>query len=260
MRTSHALGFGTLAIMVGAGGWLGCSSKTNTPATNGGADGGNAITDAGASPLGDGGDGGDAGDTDAGDDAAPPDDAGPQPSCDDYCKSIMTSCTGTLGDDAGIAQYGSTEGCLNLCGAIGGGTLGDQTGDSVGCRLSHAAAAKTDPRTQCAKAGSTGGGTCDDESDAGDRGRCAAFCNRTVSLCTQANGVDPIPYADFDGCMASCGKSYAFDPNQPELTAMGNTLNCRQYHLVLAYESTDGASPAVYHCPHLGFPASAFCR
>jgi hypothetical protein len=253
MRSAHAFGFGMVAMLAGAGSWLGCSATTSPASVA--TDAGSAAPDSGPAPDAD------AGDTDADDGAAPStDDGGAQPSCDEYCKSMMTSCTGTLGDDAGTAQYASTEGCLNLCGAIGGGSPGDTTGDSIYCRLSHAAAAKTDPRTQCAKAGSTGGGACNDDSDAGDHGRCAAFCNRAVALCTQANGVDPIPFADFDGCMSSCGKNFAFDPTQPELTEMGNTLNCRQYHLVLAYESTDGGSPAVYHCPHLAFPASAFCR
>lgn len=255
MRTAHALGFGIMATLLGAGSWLGCSSKT-TSSASAGSDAGATTGDAAPSALADA-------DTDAAeasDDAPPPDDAGPQPSCDDYCTTIAANCRGDIASDAGLAQYASREGCLNLCGAIGGGTLGDQTGDSVACRLSHAAAAKSDPRGQCVQAGSTGGGVCNDESDASDNGRCAAFCTRTLSLCTLANGVDPVPYATNDACMAACGSSFKLDPAQPELTQMGNTLNCRQYHLVLAYESTDGSNPAVYHCPHLAFPASAFCR
>jgi hypothetical protein len=213
---------------------------------------------ASGSPASSTGDATNGGDDDGGDDTGAADEPAPDP-CVPYCDHVMSACTGAIATDAGLAQYASRDGCISFCQAIDPGAPGDQRGDSVACRDHHALLAKNEPAARCAFAGSTGGGVCDDDSDAGDRGRCAAFCKRTTALCTKDNGVDPVPFdASADDCLVACGAAFRFDPTAPELAQRGNTLNCRQYYLVLAYDDAGGGAP--YHCQHVAFPASDFCR
>jgi hypothetical protein len=191
--------------------------------------------------------------------ANPDDDAPPQPMCDEYCSKVMAACTGTFGQTGSKAQFASMNGCQNMCNAIGSGDFTDMAGtDSLGCRLNQLAPGGAG----CNAAGPTGGGVCNSQDDAGDQGRCATFCQLATSLCTPDNGVSPPPFADMNTCLAQCGTKFLFDPSKPEMTPSGNTLNCRQYYLVLAYEVDDAgmSSAAPYQCPHLGWPATAFCE
>jgi hypothetical protein len=237
----------TGALLVAAVAVYGCSSSSSQGAP---------LTTGCGSQDGSAGDGGaEAGDN-GGDDGATP----PTPDCTSYCMAIAAACPGNFGAAGSQAQYPSNDGCLNLCQILSPGAFGDQPGvDSLGCRLGE-----LDAGGACAAAGSTGGGVCNDPTtslaDGGnDNGRCASFCSGVMSVCVAANGVNPQPYVSYDTCMAACGTSYRFDPAQAELTTAGNTLNCRQYHLLLAFDGNDGGSYTA-QCPGLGYPASAFCR
>lgn len=247
MKRNQSLGLAATFLLLG-GAVLGCSAKASSSPV---ADAAVAlVTEAGV----------DAG-VEAGDEAGDEVDAGPTPQCGEYCDAIMANCSGALGTAGSNAQYGSKEGCLNQCQQINSGDYTDRDGaDSLGCRLTHAKSASSGAAAHCASAGASGGGVCNDVTmDAGADSRCMSFCNQTLALCTKDNGVDPQPYLDSDTCMRACGTSFKFDSAQAELTQTGNTLNCRQYHLIMAYDASDGGT-AVYHCPHLAFPASAFCR
>lgn len=199
----------------------------------------------------------DAGGTDDASDNVPDDVADP---CSAYCATIQSACSGGFGMAGANSQYASAQGCMSFCGGALPTDNSGGTRDTLDCRMTHAGRAKANPASECPIAGTSGGGVCDgDPGDAADRGRCAAFCSRAMQLCTPDNGVSPPPYADEATCMTACGQKFHFDPSQPELTTSGDTLNCRQYYLMLAFDGTGVNTPA-YHCPHLAAPASAFCQ
>jgi hypothetical protein len=69
--------------------------------------------------------------------------------CDGYCGAITAVCTGAN------AQFATMQACLTACTlpTWSCGEPGDMTGNTVFCRLGHAALASGDPAANCAKAG-----------------------------------------------------------------------------------------------------------
>lgn len=160
--------------------------------------------------------------------------------CEAYCTAAMTNC-------AKEKLYPTLATCLAACQDMPPGTPGDATGDSLACRVHHAQDAEDaggGVTTECAAAGPLGNGVCGD--------RCVTFCRMATHGCrTVANPA----FASEEECLASCGpgRDFAFDPDAPELDAVGslNTLNCRNGLVVEAY--LDGlASNAERVCPVLG--------
>lgn len=187
-------------------------------------------------------------------DAAPPppvDAAAPAPpDCTTYCNTIQANCTGAN------AQYPDMAHCMGACGSFAIGKTGDQTGNTLGCRLSHAGAlATTNATTNCPLAGPGGAltslttppGTSNTCGDA-----CTSFCTLDIKACGTTTSVPATgQYVDMNDCLAKCA---AF-PNSDHLysiTSGGDSLACRLYH------STNAAVPgsATVHCPHTG-PAPA---
>lgn len=216
--TRRAIALGATAGVLAIGAWLGCSSSTPSGDT---ADGGQE-----SAPI----------DTSAPDvpvDTTPPDTEAI--TCDNYCARVLKNCTG----DA--AQYADLGTCKKICQALTLGDGGDTSGNTVACRMYHAGApALKAPGFHCAHAGPFGGDTCGT--------RCGAFCLLAGAQCPQAFTTP--------SCDAACGSAFAFSPSAgetPTSPTTGNTLNCREYHLIQAYGSP---SP---HCGHLGVtpPADA---
>jgi hypothetical protein len=146
-------------------------------------------------------------------------------SCDTYCATIAANCT-----DANL-QYADPAFCATSCAGYPVGAATDTSGDTLGCRTYHAAAAATDPATHCPHAGPGGGdGICGTS--------CEAFCDIVVHSCTGANQV----YTDKAACMTACGNFDATTPYTPGAT--GNNLACRLYHATAASADPDT------HCPH----------
>jgi hypothetical protein len=152
------------------------------------------------------------------------------PTCAAYCAKIQMNCTSA--PDAGDnVQYASTQACSDYCmtaAAWPAGATGDQSGNTIGCRLYHAGAAAADPVLHCPHAGPTGGGVCGS--------LCDNYCQLMAKNCTGAN-------AQYDAttCMTKC----AMIPTTGKAGDMaGNTVQCRIYHLSAA------ATDPVLHCPH----------
>jgi hypothetical protein len=146
---------------------------------------------------------------------------GTPPTCVAYCAKIQMNCTG--GDDAGGGnqQYPDTTTCTTYCMTAAmwpAGTIGDTSGNTIGCRLYHAGAAAADPVTHCPHAGPTGGNTCGSW--------CDNYCQLMAKNCTGANAV-----YDAATCMSKCAmlgtQGHANDTT-------GNTVQCRIHYLGLA--------------------------
>lgn len=152
------------------------------------------------------------------------------PTCAQYCAKIAMTCTN--GDGGTHDQYaGAAAQCTQYCSTVAAwpsGTTGQTSGNTIGCRLYHAAAAASDPTLHCPHAGPTGGNVCGTW--------CENYCQLMAKNCTGANAV-----YDAATCMTKC----ASIPTSGQVNATGgNTVQCRIYHLGAA------ASNPTVHCPH----------
>ncbi len=118
------------------------------------------------------------------------------PTCNAYCTAIMANCKGA-GNDAGMGglqQYTTMDNCLNSCKAMPVGTAADQSGNTLGCRLYHAMAAKADPVTHCPHAGPGGAGVCGTN--------CQGYCQIAQMYCAGSSQI----YSSLSDCMSVCAK------------------------------------------------------
>jgi hypothetical protein len=144
------------------------------------------------------------------------------PSCEEYCTLVDDHCTGDL------AQYSGVAACEAVCAAMPPGEVGDELGNTVGCRTYHAIAAAEDADTHCPHAGPSGGMVCGSP--------CESFCTLAAGLCLDGNA----QYADTEACLAEC-MMFPTDSDSIE----GDTYACRMYHLTVAALDPDT------HCPHI---------
>lgn len=241
---------------------LACSSSSPAPATGGGTDSGGE-NDATMTPPSDAGTppGPDTSTTTPPPDSGttPPSEAGPAPlSCTSYCTAVMAACTGAN------AQYQSMAECMNACPSFPVGMAGDTSGNTLGCRTTHAMLAASATNPHCWHAGPLGYGACGDE--------CTGFCTLATTWCTPDGGFDggAPPYPDDNTCLTDCagfmkinsgaadggvgldGGFFALGPPG------GNTLDCRGYHLGNALLSHAQADQQT-HCAHIGV-TSVTCK
>jgi hypothetical protein len=168
--------------------------------------------------------------------------------CATYCSVIMANCTGDN------AEYLSTDVCLDMCGMWDQGMTGDM-GDSLACRLALATKAASNPADNCPLGGPLAVG-CPQTTP------CYAFCELDFDRC---NPVGLYPYTDDAGdyslCETDCAAYPYVQESMPPADAgdggigdifftVGNTLNCRLYHLENAYVRSDAGATQATHCPH----------
>lgn len=151
--------------------------------------------------------------------------------CDRYCASVMSNCA------EAFAVYGSPQACLAACGLLPEGEEGDQSGNSVQCRLYHADVAVAEPSFYCPIAGPGGDGTCGNP--------CDGLCALAQSVCVDDNAV----WASADECRAECGTLPdlgAYTTDQSAGMYQGNHVQCRLLHASAATIQ----DPQV-HCEHV---------
>jgi hypothetical protein len=154
-------------------------------------------------------------------------------SCEAYCADVIEHC------QDGQAQYGDMGWCQAVCAHLPVGTLGDTSGNTLGCRAYHAGVpAQMDPQTHCPHAGPLGAFVCGED--------CESFCLIAVATC--GNQPTP-PYEGQEHCLKECSLFVGTDmvPYNTTVTS-GNSLACRMYHLTVA---ASGADNAQVHCPHV---------
>ena len=144
--------------------------------------------------------------------------------CETYCDTVMENCTGNL------SVYSSLDQCLALCLTIPGGQPGDESVDTVHCRLNQANAAgeTLEPADHCPAAGLGGEGVCGTN--------CDALCRAMVEFCSDQ-------HASNAACLDDCeplNDLGGFNVLQNE----GATVQCRIWHVGAA---TQNVSP---HCGH----------
>jgi hypothetical protein len=155
--------------------------------------------------------------------------------CERYCDTVLAAC-GRDADGTSYAVYDSRLTCLTQCAWLDPGQAGDQSGNSVSCRLNSARLALQLPGERpsaCPAAGPGGDGVCGTN--------CEGYCTLMQAECSAV--LDTSDCATLCPAIPDLG---GFDTSQIQ----GNSLQCRLYHLQAA-----SVSP-VNHCPHVagGFP------
>ncbi len=143
--------------------------------------------------------------------------------CKSYCDTITANCT------SGNAQYASVQQCQSTCDAFTLGDEADRDGNTLGCRVYHADAAKGEPAMHCTHAGPGGAGQCGSN--------CEGFCTIAGEAC-------PGTFADDAACLSACADFSDSEPFDAGDKA-GDSLACRLYHLTVATEDPDK------HCAHI---------
>lgn len=143
--------------------------------------------------------------------------------CAEYCDTVMRNCRGEF------EVYTSREVCERYCAALPPGEPGDETGNSVACRLHHARQIETlgEEVTSCPIAGPGGSGVCGED--------CEGFCMVRRAVCD--------PELDLDDCQRECADltdTGGYTTRDQE----GATVQCRLYHVSAA------TIAAVPHCAH----------
>jgi hypothetical protein len=161
--------------------------------------------------------------------------------CNVYCETIMTNCVGAS------SQYTSMETCLGFCSGLPVGTLNDDAGNTLGCRLNEAKIAQEN--TDCASAGP------------GGDGKCGSDCE---SLCTVVRVNCPEDFPSYEACMDDCKHltecPSPYNAQNIDVTPSDSSPECRLWHLGAAsagLPSDAGAPPTggtpaqMEHCPHV---------
>lgn len=152
-------------------------------------------------------------------------DAGP---CGDYCLSIAGACSGAA------QQYFGLTGCVAMCGVF--------TADGgLACRAAHLALAQGDASAECPRAGPYAAGACGAE--------CDAFCSLYEAQCGA--------FTDAGSCASACTAITRAQKPFLRVTS-GDTLECREYHLVTAYLVGDKSGQG--HCAHASLSGGGVCR
>jgi hypothetical protein len=154
------------------------------------------------------------------------DSPGAAQTCDNYCATIATNCTGAN------TMYTSEANCLATCALWQPGVAGEMSNNTRACRIYHAGVAAGNPGLHCRHAGPGGDGTCGTN--------CEGFCSLVLGAC--AAEATP-PYASMAACMTTCS-GFATTPPYDASQTGGNTFACHLYHATAA-----SSLPAV-HCPH----------
>ena len=146
------------------------------------------------------------------------------PACAQYCAAAMNTCQGDL------ALYASIESCMGTCSRLPPGEAGDQSGNTVQCRLQQATLAQQtgEKLSYCRRAGPGGEGTCGTN--------CEGFCSIMVPVC----GSDW--FQSVDDCLAVCA-GVPDDHDYSIAVPYEDSIQCRLYHVTSATIATE-------HCPH----------
>jgi len=121
----------------------------------------------------------------------------------DYCRVVTVAC-----GEGDYAQYESQKQCEALAPYLTQGVLGDQTDDTLACRLYHSYNSLCDESSHCPHAGPGGEGHCgeptSDTVNHVEDVKCIAYCRLAKGVCEKqydsADGFD----GDDDKCLEDC--------------------------------------------------------
>jgi hypothetical protein len=136
------------------------------------------------------------------------------PSCAHYCTTIQANCTGNN------QQYSSMTTCMQSCKAIPAGSISDQSGNTLGCRIYHAGAAAAGAMLHCPHAGPGGDGTCG--------AVCDGYCQLAEKYCVPPY-INMAIYTSAMDCQTTCGM-FRSDLRYNTSIQTGMEKACLVYH------------------------------
>ena len=147
--------------------------------------------------------------------------------CENYCDLAERNCVGQS------TLYSERDECLLVClGIAATGKVGDQSGDSLQCRMNHLLTAGTggpEAAGECEAGAEGGGGVCGADPNAPT---CQQYCTVVQEACGDS-GAQTSVYSSQAACMAFCQTWAALPAGSPDDTEL-NTIGCRLHHAELA--------------------------
>lgn len=157
------------------------------------------------------------------------------PTCVDYCRVVMTACTGAL------QVYDNSSECQAVCAKLPKGNITDKLGEnSIGCRTYHSYNAIIDAKTHCPHAGPGGAGVCDSS-------YCEAYCTLINAGCSNQPGFSAQYNGSAAGCLQKCNQGVPTDPNGYSIASTGDNVQCRIVHASKAIAAA-GTSAVATDC------------
>jgi hypothetical protein len=173
--------------------------------------------------------------------------------CPTYCTQIEQHCTNANLQYPAMEPSSTVDPCIRACAAFEPptGKTTDTTGNTLGCRINHAAAAATMPAVECPRAGPAGDAISPTPGFCSGGDACKSFCALEIMACGSLDM--PLPgnprdisnnvlyqYQNLADCMDQCLTS--FDKQHSySTTALGDSLACRLGAAVTAAISLDQA-------------------
>ena len=147
-------------------------------------------------------------------------------SCRTYCETVQANCV------LKNKQYTSIDTCMGICAVLPPGEADNPIGNTRACRYDNALKAEStgEPDLHCPVAGPGGEDTCGPN--------CSGYCAAMQDIC-------PGYFASYQACEASCATTTDLPGfNVSPANQIGNTVDCRLYHVSAATVDSDE------HCPH----------
>jgi hypothetical protein len=153
--------------------------------------------------------------------------------CSTYCDTVMANCP------APAQQYVSKAVCMKICARLDPGQPGDDSGNTINCRLHYAESAATagEVADNCSAAG-PGGAQQGVTTVCGSY--CEGLCRIALDTCKGAERV----FNSVSECVSSCAGIPDLGDYNDTITD-GNSVQCRLYHVSAAQIDP------VIHCPHV---------
>jgi hypothetical protein len=194
--------------------------------------------------------------------------------CPTYCTEILQHCTDANLQYPAMDPSSTADPCTRACASfdITTGKTTDTTGNTLGCRINHAAAAATMPALECPRAGPAGDAISPAPGFCSGGDICKSFCALEIMACgsldvpllgnpRDASNSPLYQYQNMNDCMDQCQTS--FDKHHSySTTAVGDSLACRLSAAVTAAISLDkakvfcaytGGTP-IEHCTGMALP------
>lgn len=184
-------------------------------------------------------------------------DAGAQAlTCAAWCDLMSNHCPEEVFHDEEFCNDYCGHPSLNI---LAPGSLTDETGNTLGCRINHALQAEVtagaEREAHCAAAAMTGGGVCGSY--------CDVYCDLAIEICNTTNNIEytGTPLFTSGGvpsrpqCLATCA-AYPEDvldgiSQTDQLFGYGDTVQCRIHHLeAAAVDGQENTSSYGLHCGH----------
>jgi hypothetical protein len=173
--------------------------------------------------------------------------------CPTYCAQIEQHCAGENLQYPSMEQSSTVDPCMRACAVFEPptGKTTDTTGNTLGCRINHAAAAAAMPALECPRAGPAGDAISTTPGFCSDGDACKSFCALEILACgsldmpllgnpRDASNNVIFQYQNLSNCIETCQTD--FDKQHSySTTALGDSLACRLSASVTARISLDQA-------------------